>query len=196
MPTDAFEMAIVHRVFRNELRNAPGLIREVEAGDTERSAIVGGHLDFIAAALHHHHAAEDELIWPKLHARAPARAAEITRMEGAHRGIADSVATVQAMLPSWATSADARQAGQLVAGGSRSRSGVLVQEEREVGTCAGRLRPRRCVSRRGATLPGRCAAAAAHAVAPVRKAHFRRLPGQALRRRRSSADLTHGAKSP
>ncbi len=114
MPTDAFEMAIVHRVFRNELRNAPGLIREVEAGDTERSAIVGGHLDFIAAALHRHHAAEDELIWPKLHARAPARAAEITRMEGAHRGIADSVATVQAMLPSWATSADARQAGQLV----------------------------------------------------------------------------------
>lgn len=135
MPTDAFEMAIVHRVFRNELRNAPGLIREVEAGDTERSAIVGGHLDFIAAALHHHHAAEDELIWPKLHARAPARAAEITRMEGAHRGIADSVATVQAMLPSWATSADARQAGQLVPAVEKLSALVdehLADEERNV----------------------------------------------------------------
>ena len=32
--TDAFEMAIVHRVFRNELCNAPGLIREVGAGDS------------------------------------------------------------------------------------------------------------------------------------------------------------------
>ena len=113
MPTDAFEMAIVHRVFRNELRNAPGLIREVEAGDTERSAIVGGHLDFIAAALHHHHAAEDELIWPKLHARAAARAGDISRMEDQHRGIADAVVTIQNSVPVWIRSADPRLTHQL-----------------------------------------------------------------------------------
>jgi hemerythrin-like domain-containing protein len=58
-----------------------------------------------SAALHHHHAAEDELIWPKLHARARTRVADITRMKDAHRGIADSVATVQAILPSWKDSA-------------------------------------------------------------------------------------------
>ncbi|HTQ22477.1 hypothetical protein [Mycobacterium sp.] len=28
------------------------------------------HLSFIVAVLHHHHAAEDDLIWPKLYARA------------------------------------------------------------------------------------------------------------------------------
>jgi Hemerythrin HHE cation binding domain len=76
-PTDAFDMGIVHRVFRSELHNAPRLIRDVQPGDIERSAIVGGHLNFIVAALQHHHAVEDELVWPKLRTRAPARAVEI-----------------------------------------------------------------------------------------------------------------------
>jgi hemerythrin-like domain-containing protein len=114
MPTDAFDMAIAHRAFRNELRNAPGLVRDVEAGDTARSAVVGAHLEFIATALHHHHAAEDDLIWPKLHARAPSSAEDITRMERAHRGIADADAKVKSVLASWGTSADARLAQRLV----------------------------------------------------------------------------------
>ena len=114
MATDAFDMAIAHRVFRNELHNAPGLVGDVEAGDTARSAVVGAHLELITAALHHHHAAEDELIWPKLHARAPASAEAITRMEQAHRGIADADAKVKSILASWVTSADTRLAQQLV----------------------------------------------------------------------------------
>jgi hemerythrin-like domain-containing protein len=114
MPTDAFDMAIVHRVFRTELHNAPGLVRDVKAGDTKRSAIVGDHLNFIVAAVHNHHAAEDELVWPKLHARAPARAGEIARMEGQHQAIAESVARVQDVVASWAASADPRSAEQLI----------------------------------------------------------------------------------
>lgn len=115
MPCDAFDMEIVHRVFRTELHNAPDLVRDIRAGDTKRSAIVGGHLNFIVAGLHHHHAAEDELIWPKLHARAPARAAEIARMEDHHRGIAEGVVRVQDIVRSWVTSADPGLAKQLVA---------------------------------------------------------------------------------
>jgi Hemerythrin HHE cation binding domain len=114
MPTDAFDMAIAHRAFRNEFRSAPGLVRDVEDGDTARSAVVGAHLEFIMAALHHHHAAEDDLIWPKLHARAPASAEDITRMEHAHRGIADADAKVKTILALWVTSADVRLAHQLV----------------------------------------------------------------------------------
>jgi hemerythrin-like domain-containing protein len=114
MLTDAFDMAIVHRVFRTELHNAPELVRDVEAGDTKRSAIVGDHLKFIVAGLHHHHAAEDELIWPKLHARAPAQAAEIARMEDQHRDIAEGVAKVQGIVASWSTSADPRLAERLI----------------------------------------------------------------------------------
>jgi hypothetical protein len=106
MPCDAFDMEIVHGVFRTELHNAPDLVRDVKAGDRKRSAIVGDHLNFIVAGLHHHHAAEDELIWPKLRARAPAQAAEITRMEAHHRGIAEGVARVQDIVASWVGSAD------------------------------------------------------------------------------------------
>src|ERR1700742_5147724 len=112
MPTDAFDMAIVHRVLRTELHNAPELVRDVDVGDTKRSAIVGGHLKFIMAALHNHHAAEDELIWPKLRARAPAQSAEIARMVDQHRGIAETVASVQAILEPWSMSADRRLAQQ------------------------------------------------------------------------------------
>jgi hemerythrin-like domain-containing protein len=107
-------MAIVHRVFRTELHNAPGLVRDVKAGDNKRSAIVGDHLKFIVGALHHHHVVEDELIWPKLHARAPAHAADITCMEVEHRGIAEGVASVQDIVTSWVASADPALAEQLI----------------------------------------------------------------------------------
>jgi iron-sulfur cluster repair protein YtfE (RIC family) len=135
MPTDAFDMAIVHRAFRKELQNAPGLVRDVEAGDTARSAVVGAHLEFILAALHHHHATEDDLIWPKLHARAPASAGDITRMEQAHCGIADADSQVKSFLASWVTSADAREAQQLVEAAEDLSARVeehLADEERNI----------------------------------------------------------------
>jgi len=114
MVCDAFDMEIIHRVFRTELHNAPGLVRDIKAGDCKRSAIVGDHLNFIVAGLHSHHAAEDELIWPKLRARSPAHAAEITRMEGQHRDIAEGVATMRHVVASWAASADPRLAEQVI----------------------------------------------------------------------------------
>ena len=107
MAVDAFEMAMVHRAFRNELRDAPGLIRGVAVGDTARSAAVGAHLDFIVAGLHHHHLAEDELLWPKLRARVPAQSAVVARMESAHQSIADATTRMQAMLPSWVRAPEA-----------------------------------------------------------------------------------------
>jgi hemerythrin-like domain-containing protein len=113
MPTDAFEMAIVHGAFRRELHNAPSLIRNVEFGDSTRSRTVGGHVAFITEALHHHHAAEDEVIWPKLSARAGSRESEVMRMEDAHRDLADHIARVRSIATSWANTADTRMADQL-----------------------------------------------------------------------------------
>lgn len=135
MPTDAFDMAIVHKVFRSELHDFPALIRGVTAGDTARSAVVGSHIELIMAALHHHHAAEDELIWPKLHCRAPEFAEAVTRMEQAHRAIAVADAKVKSVLPSWARTADARLAAQLleaVADLSARVDEHLADEERNI----------------------------------------------------------------
>jgi iron-sulfur cluster repair protein YtfE (RIC family) len=135
MPTDAFDMAIAHRAFRNELHSAPGLVRDVGVGDTARSAVVGAHLEFIMAALHHHHAAEDDLIWPKLHARVPASAEDISRMERAHRGIAEADVKVKTILASWVTSADiwlAQQLAEAVEDLSARVDVHLADEERNI----------------------------------------------------------------
>ena len=114
MAADAFEMALVHGAFRRELTSAPSLIHNVEAGDTERSSTVGGHVAFMAEALHHHHAAEDAVIWPKLRARAATSEVDVTRMEDTHREIADYIERVRTVATSWSASADPRVADQLV----------------------------------------------------------------------------------
>jgi Hemerythrin HHE cation binding domain len=65
--------------------------------------------------LHHHHASEDELVWPKLMARAPERQSEIQRLENQHEGIAAATAHVRSDLSAWTTAADASVRGQLLA---------------------------------------------------------------------------------
>jgi hypothetical protein len=87
------------------------------------------------AALHHHHAAEDDLIWPKLHARVPASAEDISRMERAHRGIAEADVKVKTILASWVTSADiwlAQQLAEAVEDLSARVDVHLADEERNI----------------------------------------------------------------
>ena len=100
--TAAFEMAMVHRALRNELHGVPELINGVGAGDAKRAAVVNAHLNFIVALLHHHHAAEDDLIWPKLHARVTWCDNAICRMEQAHRAIAAGIDAAKATGSVWA----------------------------------------------------------------------------------------------
>lgn len=111
--TAAFEMAMVHRFFRNELHGVPELINGVRAGDAKRAAVVNAHLSFIVAVLHHHHAAEDDLIWPKLHARVPLCDRDICRMEDEHRAIAAGVDTAKATGSVWARTGAASAAERL-----------------------------------------------------------------------------------
>lgn len=101
MVTDAFDMVLVHRVFRTELRAASGLIRTVRSCDRRQAAVVADHLEFLLAGLHHHHMAEDELLWPALRRRAPASVAAISRMVCAHHDIAAAVVAVQESLRAW-----------------------------------------------------------------------------------------------
>ena len=107
MPTDAFEMALVHRVFRKELNSAPELVGSVEPGQRKRLKLVAGHITNVLAALHHHHMAEDELLWPTLHARIPVHAEDIHRMETEHEFIAKSVVSVELGLADWRAVTDA-----------------------------------------------------------------------------------------
>ena len=101
MPTDAFEMALVHDVFRRELKAVPKLIDSVHPGQHGRAMRIARHIANLMAALHHHHIAEDELVWPKLRARTPRYAEIIHRMETEHEFIAKSVFNVELRLANW-----------------------------------------------------------------------------------------------
>ncbi|OBJ20269.1 hypothetical protein A5621_03025 [Mycobacterium colombiense] len=106
MPTDAFEMALVHSIFRKELNSAPELIRSVRPGQHGRRKRVAGHIANVLKALHHHHMAEDELLWPKLHDRTPLHADDIQRMETEHDFIAKTAASVELRLAGWIAAID------------------------------------------------------------------------------------------
>jgi hemerythrin-like domain-containing protein len=115
MPSDPFEMALVHRAFRRELGNATDLVRNTSVGDTSRSAVVGGHIEFMLTAIHHHHLAEDAQVWPRLSAKAPSRTVEVHRMQSDHRDISDASERVRDTATRWADTADRALADQLVA---------------------------------------------------------------------------------
>lgn len=114
LPTDPFEMELVHRAFHRELHNATGLINSAPAGDRSRSAVVGGHVVFMLTAIHHHHLAEDSEVWPRLIAQAPNRTDQIRRMEDDHRDIAGCSERVRAAAARWADSGDRSDADRLV----------------------------------------------------------------------------------
>ena len=136
MATDAFEMALIHRVFRRELAHAPDLIRSVVAGDTKRSKVVSAHLCNVFSVLHHHHAAEDDLLWPMLRARLPLRVQDVARMQEEHTAIAESIEKVAAITTRWAATADPELAENLI--------GV---RERAVGRCRRTSQRRRAAHR-------------------------------------------------
>ena len=101
MPVNDLDMLLVHRVFRRELDDLTWLIARVQPGDNSRARIVGSHLRFMTEALHHHHAAEDELVWPIVSARALDRKSDIERMQAQHGQIATALEEVHAARVAW-----------------------------------------------------------------------------------------------
>jgi hypothetical protein len=107
MTVDATDMLLVHRTFRGEFGDMPALIEGLPSGDVRRARRVGKHLQFMIDGLHHHHAAEDELAWPVLMTRVPARRDEIARMTEQHDGISAAIDRVQSDMTEWANTVDA-----------------------------------------------------------------------------------------
>ncbi|HEY1841737.1 MAG TPA: hemerythrin domain-containing protein [Mycobacterium sp.] len=136
MPADAFEMALVHRVFRDELRCAPILVGSVQPGQGRRLKRVVDHIANVLSALHHHHMAEDELLWPKLHERTPEHAEIIRHMETEHELIATSVDKVHLLLADWIATAHSASAAQRLISGIKELTELvdahLVHEEERI----------------------------------------------------------------
>jgi hemerythrin-like domain-containing protein len=85
---DTRDMYMVHTTFRREFGALPGLVRNVQEGDMQRSQIIAGHIDILSIYLYAHHHSEDIHLWPKLLDRGPREAAPVVHlMEGQHEKI-------------------------------------------------------------------------------------------------------------
>ncbi|MGW0810580.1 hemerythrin domain-containing protein [Nonomuraea sp. NPDC002799] len=102
-----WEMVVVHRLFRRELKLAPELIRQVAAGDTGRTATLAAYLTELLDGLHHHHEAEDKLLWPLLLERVSLEAELIAAMERQHESVAARIEELRPLLPVWRAGAGA-----------------------------------------------------------------------------------------
>jgi hemerythrin-like domain-containing protein len=103
---DTSGLILVHRILRWLYRELPLLIREVNAGDVERAAIVGryAHLDFYA--LHMHHETEDIALWDRLTSRDPGCALHVDQMRAQHAEVAAQLARIEPQLAPWVATAD------------------------------------------------------------------------------------------
>lgn len=102
--TDMTEMYAIHDCLRHEFAKLPLTVKAVAEGDSDRAAVVGGHVLLMTAILHAHHDGEDELVWPLLEERAPEHAGLITEMEGQHEAMLVSVESAQEQARAWMAS--------------------------------------------------------------------------------------------
>lgn len=113
--TDTTEMFAVHDAFRAEFGALPAQILSVPDGDTDRAAVVGGHVMLMTSMLHAHHGSEDILLWPVLEERVPERLALLHEMEGQHERMGGLIETAQSQAGQWMASGAADLAGALSA---------------------------------------------------------------------------------
>jgi hemerythrin-like domain-containing protein len=129
------EMYVVHRVFRRELTLLPRLVRDVREGDTDRAALVGGHLRLVLDGLHMHHTGEDEVLWPRLLERAAPSAELVRTMQAQHDRVDEHLDRLDPLLQEWMRTAAVLRGEQVARVTDELQDSLLEHldlEEREI----------------------------------------------------------------
>ena len=112
--TDVRTMAVIHSMYRRELRLAGGLVRAVHEGATARAALVADHLALVGDSLHRHHTLEDRMVWPLLLQRVPEELEPIVHlMESQHRTVDALQDEIAQLVPTWRDHAHAEDRDRL-----------------------------------------------------------------------------------
>ncbi len=98
---DTSGLILVHRIFRWLYRELPLLIRDVDAGDLDRAAVIGDYAKLDFFALHLHHETEDTVLWDRLTARDPSCVAHVDQMKAQHAEVASQLARIEPQLAPW-----------------------------------------------------------------------------------------------
>lgn len=103
---DVSDMYMAHAMMRREFRLLPDLVHDVKPGDIARAQVLADHADKICLVLHLHHEGEDIVLWPLLLERGAEDAARIVpTMEKQHHGIEAALNDVNAIMPTWRSTA-------------------------------------------------------------------------------------------
>jgi iron-sulfur cluster repair protein YtfE (RIC family) len=124
--TPGQEMALIHRLFRRESQNFRAFVEQTGDADVARARQLGAAIQEYILGLHHHHQAEDELIWPKLHARAQIHDDLVTRMETQHHALDETIEAIQESVRVWVEAPDPDRRARVVAALTGHRT-VLVE---------------------------------------------------------------------
>jgi hemerythrin-like domain-containing protein len=128
---DTTDLIAVHRVFRDALANAAQLIEGAKSGDDHRATLVGSYYDNIMRFLKVHHEAEDDLVWPKLLDRSPARAALVKDLISDHEQIHESMEQAETEIARWTASADPTDAREVTSALTRLGAALIPHLDRE-----------------------------------------------------------------
>jgi hemerythrin-like domain-containing protein len=112
---DTSDMVRVHRVFREGFAVAPQLLGAARAEDSAQIQRIATYYDALVLFLHVHHEGEDELLWPRLLDRCPARAATVEHAAGQHQGVLGDLAVSEARLAEWKAEPTPDRAASLAA---------------------------------------------------------------------------------
>jgi hemerythrin-like domain-containing protein len=131
---DVSEMIAVHQALRESLGGAPQLIREVDASDGERVALISNVFDNVLDFLHVHHEGEEQLVFPLLRERCSDHVDLLDRMASQHEDVVGLVQRSDAALAAWAGgNAQAQEDAAIALGVLGEQLGQhLDEEEREV----------------------------------------------------------------
>jgi hemerythrin-like domain-containing protein len=132
---DTWEMVLVHKMFRREFAEMPGMIRAA-AGDRTRQKHVGEFVEFMTHVLHHHHTSEDTMLWPTLMQRVGSVDTDLVRrMEEQHDVVGLALEQIGRLLARWRLDLD-DATGEKIAAILAEMSGPLIEhlrdEEKEV----------------------------------------------------------------
>lgn len=109
------EVVTIHRLFRRLFADAPGLVRDADAGDTARVKYLAKHLHGITALLHVHHRTEDEYFWDRMTERAPSCGLHVALMRRQHGAVSDRLDVVDGLVDRWVRQPDGTTAARLAA---------------------------------------------------------------------------------
>jgi hypothetical protein len=112
---DIRDMYAIHTLFRREFGLTPGLIRDVDDGDTERSGVLYEHIDLILRLLELYD--EEHNDCPRFRAPSPGRGgiAPVVLLDGRHTGLHAVLDEISVLLPAWRATAAVAQAASLAA---------------------------------------------------------------------------------